>query len=57
MIDFTKKVVNSNKFLTPSLHYQQYGVYSFAPKGTQEYIQYWDEEQNRCINGYTAGVS
>ena len=53
-IDFTKKIVNSNKFRAAAIHFMQYGTYCFAPKGTQEYIQYWDEEQRRCIDGYTA---
>jgi hypothetical protein len=54
MIDFSKPVANSSKFQTPSLHYKQYGVYTFHPSGTTEYIKYWDEEARRCLEGYIA---
>jgi hypothetical protein len=53
-IDFTKRVRNSSKFRGPALHFQQYGTYSFTLKGTKEYMDYWDEEQKRCVHGYTA---
>lgn len=54
MIDFNRKIKNSNKFRTPALAYLTTGVYCSAPKGTTEYMQYWETERNRCINGYTA---
>lgn len=54
MIDFSKKIANSSKFLGPALHFQQHGVYTFYPVGTTEYIKFWDEESKRCVDGYTA---
>jgi hypothetical protein len=54
MIDFNKRIKNSNKFRTSCLHYKKHGVYTFAPTGTTEYLNFWDEESIRCINGYTA---
>lgn len=54
MIDFTKKIHNSNKFRQAAIHFQRYGYYTSAPKGTTEYIKYWEEEQKRSIDGYTA---
>lgn len=54
MIDFTKKIHNSDKFRQPALTYIKTGQYCQYPKGTTEYINYWTIEQNRCINGYTA---
>lgn len=30
------------------------GVYTKAPAGTTDYIQFWDQETQRCLNGYVA---
>jgi len=54
MIDFSKRILNTNKFRNPALHFQRHGVYCFAPPGTTEYLAYWDEEQERCSNGFTS---
>jgi len=54
MVDFTKKIKNSDKFRGPALEYIRSGVYCSYPRGTTEYIKFWEEEQERCINGYTA---
>lgn len=54
MIDFQKKILNSNKFRQACIQFQNIGSYCSYPSGTSEYYQFWDEEMNRCINGYTA---
>ena len=54
MVDFTKKIVNSDKFRQPALTYLKTGQYCQYPQGTTEYINFWTTEQDRCINGYTA---
>lgn len=54
MIDFQKKILNSDKFRTPALTFLKTGVYCQYPIGTTEYYTYWDEQKDRCINGYTA---
>ena len=54
MVDFNKKILNSNKFRQAALHFQKHGCYLFSPKGTSEYIKYWEEEEKRCLEGYTA---
>lgn len=54
MVDFTKKIKDSDKFRQPALHFQKYNTYCFSPPGTTEYIKYWDEEQRRCLEGYTS---
>lgn len=54
MVDFNKKMINSNKFRQPALQFLATGHYCQYPEGTSEYFKYWDEEQDRCINGYTA---
>lgn len=54
MVDFDKKIINSDKFRQPALYFQHHGYYCAYPVGTTEYIKYWDEETNRCLNGFTA---
>lgn len=54
MIDFTKRIKNSDKFRTPALTYIESGSYCSFPKGTSEYFNFWETEADRCINGYTA---
>ena len=54
MVDFNKKIVNSSKFQKAALFFKEHGCYTLAPRGTTDYIQYWDQEAERCINGYVA---
>ena len=54
MIDFNKKILNSDKFRQPAIQFEKYGYYCSYPKGTTEYIKFWEEEQRRCVNGYVA---
>lgn len=54
MVDFNKKIVNSAKFREAALFYKEHGCYTLAPRGTTDYIQYWERETDRCLNGYVA---
>ena len=54
MIDFNKKILNSDKFRQPAIQFEKYGYYCSYPKGTTEYIKFWEEEQRKCVNGYVA---
>lgn len=54
MVDFTKKILNSDKFRKSALTYQSTGRYCAYPANTSEFMKFWDEEQRRCIKGYTA---
>ncbi len=45
---------NTDKFRPAAIHFQQYGYYTSAPKGTTAYREYWDEERKRCLYGYAA---
>lgn len=55
--------VNTNEFRRAALTFlhnekikgKGKGFYISAPKGTYDYQAYWDEELNRCINGYQIG--
>ena len=54
MVDFNKKIIDSNKFREPAITFEQTGKYcNFAPS-TSEYFSYWDEQKRRCLEGYTA---
>ena len=54
MIDFTKKIQNSDKFRQPALTFIRTGQYCPYPKGTAEYMAFWVTEEGRCVDGYTA---
>ena len=54
MVDFNKKVLNSDKFRQAAIFFQENGCYTLAPRGTTDYIQFWEQETNRCLNGYVA---
>lgn len=54
MVDFNKKIVNSSKFRSAAIFFQEHGCYTLAPRGTTDYNAYWDRETDRCLNGYVA---
>ena len=54
MVDFNKKIKFSDKFRGPAIFFKEHGCYTLAPRGTTDYVQYWDQEAERCINGYIA---
>lgn len=54
MVDFDKKILNSDKFRQAAIHFQKYDSYCLFPYGTTEYAKYWEEETERCLHGYTA---
>ena len=54
MVDFNKKIYNSDKFRQAAIFFKEHGTYTLAPPGTTDYIKYWDEETNRCLYGYVA---
>ena len=54
MVDFNKKILNSDKFRQAAIFFKEHGVYTLAPRGTTDYNTYWDRETDRCLNGYVA---
>lgn len=54
MVNFNKKIYNSDKFRQAAIFFKEHGAYTLAPPGTTDYIKYWDEETNRCLYGYVA---
>lgn len=54
MVDFNKHIKNSDKFRQSAIHFQKHGCYTLAPRGTTDYKRFWDQEKERCLNGYVA---
>ena len=54
MVDFNKRVKNTDKFRQSAIFFQEHGCYTLAPRGTTDYIQFWEQETDRCLHGYVA---
>ena len=54
MVDFNKRIYNSIKFSPAAEFYKKHKCYTLAPRGTTDYNTYWEQETDRCLNGYTA---
>ena len=54
MVDFNKRIYNSIKFSPAAEFYKKHKCYTLAPRGTTDYNVYWEQETDRCLNGYTA---
>lgn len=54
MVDFNKHIKDTDKFRQAALFFKEHGTYTLAPRGTTDYIQYWERETDRCLNGYVA---
>ena len=54
MIDFNQKLHDTDKFRQAAIFFQQHGCYTLAPRGTTDYNKYWEQETDRCLNGYTS---
>ena len=49
------KFINTEIFSEASKYYLRHGTYTHAPEGTSEYIEFWDEQEVRCKEGYSVG--
>lgn len=54
MIDFNQHVKNTKKFCEAAEFFKAHKCYTLAPRGTTDYVKYWERETDRCLNGYTA---
>jgi len=51
-----RKLVNTREFQRTALEAKKNkGLYTLAPKDSYEYVDFWKEEHNRCMNGYSVG--
>lgn len=44
---------DTKEFSPAATHFLQHGCYTFDPPGSLAYERYWDEQEERCLNGYT----
>lgn len=54
MVDFNKHIKNSDKFRQSAIFFEEHKCYTLAPRGTTDYIQFWEQEKERCLHGYVA---
>lgn len=54
VVDFNQKIHNAEQFSEAANFFKNNKCYTFAPKGTTDYVQYWERETNRCLKGYTS---
>ena len=54
MVDFNKHIKNSDKFRQSAIFFEKHKCYTLAPRGTTDYIQFWEQEKERCLHGYVA---
>jgi len=49
------KFINSAVFSEEARHFLRYGYYTSAQYGTKDWTDYWDEQEERCLEGYSVG--
>lgn len=51
--------VNTSEFREAAIHFEEWGRYTLLEKGTQEYKNFWAEEDRKCREGMTnsAGIT
>ena len=54
MVDFNQHIKNTKKFCEDAEFCKVHKCYTLAPRGTTDYVKYWERETDRCLNGYTA---
>lgn len=47
--------INTAVFSEEARKYLKRGYYTDAPYGTKDYDDYWDEQEKRCLHGYSVG--
>ena len=47
--------INSNVFTEEARHFKRYGYYCPDPKFSPAWLDYWTEQQRRCVEGYEVG--
>ncbi len=54
MVDFNQHIKNTKKFCEAAEFFKVHKCYTLSPRGTTDYVKYWERETDRCLNGYTA---
>lgn len=47
--------INSNVFREEAIHFTKNGYYCPDPPGSPSYMEYWEEQLRRCVEGYEVG--
>ncbi len=47
--------INTKLFQEEAERFRKYGYYCNSPKGTKDFINYWDEQKRRRVEGYSVG--
>lgn len=47
--------VNTDLFRQAAIYFEKHGVYTDAPPGTKDYLDFWQQEADRVLNGYCIG--
>ena len=47
--------INTELFRTEAKNFVKYGRYCDDPPGSMGFMDYWNEQTNRCMNGYSVG--
>ena len=47
--------INTETFREAGMHFSKYGFYTEAPANSPDWFDFWTEERNRCLNGYSSG--
>jgi hypothetical protein len=47
--------INVEPFREEGNHFKKYGYYCADPWGSPSWYEYWTEQRNRCIHGYSVG--
>lgn len=47
--------INTKPFVQEGLNFMKNGYYCPDPPGSPAFMDYWSEQQDRCINGYSVG--
>lgn len=50
---YVDKFENSFEFTYLGDYFEKHGTYSNLPEGTKEYIEFWKQVKDYCINGFT----
>lgn len=48
-------LVNTREFTRTAQNFIKTGAYTQIPRGTPEYRKFWQEEERRCLEGYSIG--
>lgn len=54
-INGNPKFINTSYFREAAIHFRKYGRYTFAPIGSKDWWEYWEEQERRCLEGFKVG--